>query len=372
MDVTVIRACCTLFTILSAGISAQDLVLEVRRAEDELATALITKDTGGFERLLAAAFVLRGAPDISRADWIAHATSACWGDSYEISDFSIVRAAGDTVIASLVLATTKDPVSCETATVRSLLTDVWIRQDGRLRLALRHSGAADAGLAQQFSTTPPPPPRWERSAEASLVATGGNTDTQTLGAGGAVIWRPGPWETKARAAFVRSATGVTTTAESFVAELRQSRTLTPRAQAFGRADYLINRFAGIDYRLKLDAGMSWTVTDTERMTLRGDAGLGVTHESRLAGTDQTFGAGTLGVFSKWRPLRTTQIEERAVFSTDLGAFGNWRLQNTVTLSVTMTRLLSLKLSHDLEYVARPVAGFEPSDTIVAAALVLRF
>ena len=32
-----------------------------------------------------------------------------------------------------------------------------------------------------------------------------------------------------------------------VAELRQARKISPRLQLFGRADYLINRFAGIDY-----------------------------------------------------------------------------------------------------------------------------
>ena len=33
-----------------------------------------------------------------------------------------------------------------------------------------------------------PPPRWERKAELSLVATGGNTDTQTIGAGASINW----------------------------------------------------------------------------------------------------------------------------------------------------------------------------------------
>ena len=85
----------------------------------------------------------RGAPDVPRATWIANALSMCWGDRYEISDFALVRNDADTIVASLVLTTAMDPVSCAPATVRSLVTDVWVRQDGRLRLALRHSGAAE-------------------------------------------------------------------------------------------------------------------------------------------------------------------------------------------------------------------------------------
>jgi putative salt-induced outer membrane protein YdiY len=360
-----------LITCLTSTAHAQDLAADVRRAEEQLAEALINKDAAAFDLLLAPAFVLRGAPDVPRAAWISNALSMCWGHRYEISDFVIVRSEADTIIASLVLTTTVDPVSCASATVRSLLTDVWIRQDGRLRLALRHSGGA-GDVSKQFSTEPAPPPRWERTTEISAVSTGGNTDTHTLGAGASFIWRPSTWETRGRVAFVRSESDDVTTAESLVAELRQARTISPRLQLFGRADYLINRFAGIDYRLTVDGGLAWTVRDTPRGSLAVDGGLGVTREERLAGSDQTFGAGTVGLLAKWLPTATTQVEDRVVFSTDLGSFGNWRMHNTVSVTVAMTRVLSVRFSHDLKHTARPVIGFGKNDTIAAAALVARF
>lgn len=360
-----------LITLISATAQAQDIATEVRQAEDALAAALVRKDAAAFELLLAPEFVLRGVPDAGRDTWIANAVSMCWGDRYEISNFTIVRSDGDTIVASLVLTTAVDPVSCAPATVRSVLTDVWIRQGGTLRLALRHSGGA-GGVAKQFSTTPAPPPRWERTAEISAVATGGNTDTQTLGAGASFIWRPDRWETRGQAAFVTSESDDVTTAESLVAELRQSRTISPHLQLFGRADYLINRFAGIDDRLTVDAGLAWTAREWARGSIAVDGGLGVTREVRLAGENQTFGAGTLGLLAKWRPTATTRVEDRAVFSTDLGAFGNWRLHNTASLSVAMTRVLSVKFSHDLKRIARPVPGFGKNDTIASAALVARF
>lgn len=361
-----------LLTLITSTAQAQDPAADVRRAEEQLAAALINKDAEAFELLLAPAFVLRGTPDVPRATWIANALSMCWGDRYEISNLTVARSDGDTVVASLVLTTAVDPISCAPATVRSLLTDVWVRQEGRLRLALRHSGGSGGDVSKQFSTEPAPPPRWERTAEISAVGTGGNTDTQTLGTGASFVWRPGAWETRGRAAFVTSESDDVTTAESLVAELRQARTISPHLQLFGRADYLINRFAGIDYRLTVDGGLAWTVRDTPRVLFSVDGGLGVTREARLAGSDQTFGAGTLGVLVKYRPTATTQIEDRVVFSTDLGAFGNWRMHNTASVSVAMTRVLSVRLSHDLKHVARPVIGFGKNDTIAAAALVARF
>lgn len=84
--------------------------------------------------------MLRGAPDVGRETWIRNAVAMCWGSQYEISDFAVRGHAGDTAIVSLVLTTYEDPATCEPAIIRSLLTDVWIRQPNGWRLVLRHSG----------------------------------------------------------------------------------------------------------------------------------------------------------------------------------------------------------------------------------------
>jgi hypothetical protein len=67
---------CTVFILLGvtrAAEARQDASLEIRAAEEQLAAALIAKDAAAFERLLAPEFVLRGAPDVERATWIANA-----------------------------------------------------------------------------------------------------------------------------------------------------------------------------------------------------------------------------------------------------------------------------------------------------------
>ena len=353
---------------------AQSPADEIRRQEQQLATALTAKDRAGLDTLLHPDFVLRGDPDVSREAWLSNALSLCWGDRFDLTEFSVRRTTADTAIATLILTTHQDPKTCAPAVVRSLITDVWVRQEGQpgWRLAVRHSGPAGAGVDLQSTKTPPPPPRWERTAELSFVATGGNTDTQTLGAGGAVIWRPSAWVTRARAGYVRSAVDDVETAEALVAELRVSRALSPRIEAFGRADYLVNRFAGIDYRTTIDGGLGWLLFEDTRHSLKVDAAVGVTHESRLAGDDQTFLAGSGGALYKWKLSATTELTEQALVTTDLGEPGNWRLQNSLALTARMTRVLSLKLSHELSRINRPVPGFETTDTILAAALVASF
>ena len=47
----------------------------------------------------------------------------------------------------------------------------------------------------------PPPPRVETSAQLTFLDTRGNATSQSLGAGGDVVWRPAPWTLTAKAAF---------------------------------------------------------------------------------------------------------------------------------------------------------------------------
>lgn len=64
------------------------------------------------------------------------------------------------------------------------------------------------------------------------------------------------------------------------------------------------------------------------------------------------------------------LGDEAGVSIDLNNAGNWRGSNKASLTVAMTRVLSVKLSHTLEFVNEPVPGFRKLDTITSAGLVV--
>lgn len=345
---------------------------ELLALEERLAVSLTTKNPDAFDELLGADFVLRGAPDVARDAWIANAVRLCWGDRYDLTDFRLIENAGGSAVVSFLLTTFRDPETCERATIRSLVTDVW-RQDAEgWRLVLRHSGPAGGGLAQQFARQAAPPPLWERSAELSLVSTGGNTETQTLGMGGALLWRPGAWRTEARAGFVRSRTDGVLTTETLTADVRQSRNLSPHVEAFGRFGFLANEFAGVDRRLTADGGLGWKVSDAGAHRLRVDTAVGYSRETRLAAPSLSSSLANVGSAYRWRLSRTLEIADDALLTASLDDRNDWRFSNTFAFTTTMTRVLSVRLSHDLRVVNAPVPGFERRDTIVAVALVAKF
>ena len=229
-----------------------------------------------------------------------------------------------------------------------------------------------AGAQPAPAPANPPPPRWERKAELSLVATGGNTDTQSLGLGASVVFRPGKWTTEARTAFIRSETNDIQTAKSLVADLRESRALTTRVEVFGRYGYLADEFAGIDHRSTIDGGLGYKALLGPVHTLRLDAGLGYSSENRLVGEDQSFALANFGTAYKWQISKTADLTDSAIFTASLDDGDAWRFGNGFALTALLSQVFSLKLSHDVKVNNSPVAGFEKTDRLTSVALVAKF
>lgn len=341
--------------------------------ERALFDALHRKDADALDRLLASDYVLRGAPDVDRATWLQNAVTHCWGDRSDLDGLA-ARPAGDAAIVSFVLTMYADPVTCEDAVIRSLITDVWERRDGEWRLALRHAGpvGASGDLARQYEVVPLPPPRWEIRWELSLVATGGNAETQTIGTAGELRYRRPLWETLAKASFVRTEAQQIESARSLSVDLRQSRKVSDRLELFGLASFLQDRFAGIDPRLAATAGAAYALVAAPPHALKLDLGVGATRETRLGGEHIAFATADLVVRYGLTLSDTSAFTSESGGTADLETAENWRLVQTLSFTAGLTGVLSLKISYAVKHLNLPVPGFEKTDTLASAALVLTF
>ena len=159
----------------------------------------------------------------------------------------------------------------------------------------RHSGGPDvrgvsAGVALLLLSLssafgcedpPKPPPVWSGKAEASYVATSGNSDAKTLGAAGEVAYVPGIWNFKLSLAFIRSESEGVESARTIDALLRAARKLTPRLELYGQGAYRENRFAGIDHQWAGDAGAAYQFLSGDPHSLKVEAGSGTRRKTRL-------------------------------------------------------------------------------------------
>ncbi len=92
----------------------------------------------------------------------------------------------------------------------------------------------------------------------------------------------------------------------------------------------------------------------------------------MADNLSTATAGT-GARYKLKLSETSDITDELSFSFDLSDKGTWRLYpGGRALTAKVAAPLSLKLSNVIRFVDEPVSGFEQTDTITSAALVLSF
>jgi putative salt-induced outer membrane protein YdiY len=210
------------------------------------------------------------------------------------------------------------------------------------------------------------------TGELSLVATGGNTSTRTLGLGGTAIHRAARSTTRGSVAFVTSEVDAVTQARSIVAQGRHGVRLTDALEVFGQGLYSRDRFAGIDHRAVADAGVAYTTPLRPPHALVAEGGIGYTVEQRLDLTELRYITATGALRYRWRIRPGADLTENAGLVADVEAGANWRGTSETALTVALNQLLSLRASHVVEYRNTPVAGFGRTDTRTAAALVFSF
>jgi putative salt-induced outer membrane protein len=219
---------------------------------------------------------------------------------------------------------------------------------------------------------PPPPPPREGSAEFAYVGTSGNSSTQTIGLGGELIFRPVPWETRLKVAYVRNEADEETSAESFLLVFRAQRQIQPRLAAYGQYGYLRDRFAGILDRNAVEGGLAYTWVDRAPHKLIVDGGLGYAHEERVLGDNlstATIGGGGVYTFAI---SENSHVSEDGHFVFSLSDGDDWRYVNILSITAKVTTVFSLKASNTIHYVNMPVEGFKTTDVLTAIALVAKF
>jgi putative salt-induced outer membrane protein YdiY len=219
---------------------------------------------------------------------------------------------------------------------------------------------------------PPPPPPHEGSANFAFVGTTGNTSTETLGLGAEFIDRPAPAEARFKVGYIRDLSHGDLTAESFTTFARIQRPVKKKLSVYGQYTYLHDRFAGIDSRNVIEAGLSYAAIGTAVQKLVFDGGLGYNHESRVNGdtiSTATFGTGGLYIVNL---SKTSDFSEDGHFVFSLTDGANWHYDNVAAVTAKITNVFSMKLSNTVHYINLPVPGFKKTNTITAIALVVKF
>ena len=213
---------------------------------------------------------------------------------------------------------------------------------------------------------------WSGTAEVSLVAISGNSDTRTFGLGGEVTYERGTWQWLGRFSYVETEADSQVKARSQSALVETSRAFSEGLKVYGRGGFLRDLFAGIERRQTIEGGLAYQVVAAEPQSLQLLAGFGFIHEQRVVGDDLALGTANLTGRYSWAITETSALTEEATYVAVLNTGDDWRFTNEITTSAALSTRLSLKVSHKLSYLNQPVLGFRKTDTILSAALVANF
>jgi len=219
---------------------------------------------------------------------------------------------------------------------------------------------------------PPPPPLWDAQIGASFVGTSGNSDTASTGADFAAHRRGVVWQVEAGATAVRTNSLDVTTAERYLGMLRGQRKLTTLLGLSSGVKLERDRFAGLDFRSILDAGLSWALVHHPEWTLDGVTGIAWLHETRTVGANLDDPIGLLQLLSRIPFGTSGDTTQRFTYYPDFKTTSAYRSEAEITAQAAMNAHLALKIGYLLRYSNDPVPGFKKTDNTTTASVVLRW
>ena len=236
---------------------------------------------------------------------------------------------------------------------------------------------------------------WADTAELTLVFTGGNAESSTLGLRNALtrVWDNATFvfdigalraesSTITRTAVGASPTSFevtkdslnTLTGENYFARGQYNREINARTFWYAGSGWERNTFAGIENRYSGGGGLGNTWADSERATFKTAFGLTATRQDNVVGSDETFAGLRLSYDYRQQLTPTTEFTSLLVADENLDNTGDFRTDLINAVGVSMTSQLALKVSWQLLYDRQPslvalpllgVGGLPTGDTVFA-------
>jgi putative salt-induced outer membrane protein YdiY len=238
-------------------------------------------------------------------------------------------------------------------------------------LAVVTSLVAHAAAAQA-PPAPPPIPLWDVQLGASFVGTSGNSDTSSAGADFGLHRRWTVWQIESSAAAVRSSNQNVSTAERYLGAFRGQRKLTSIIGLSAGIKLERDQFSGIDFRSITDGGLTWALVRRPLWALDGITAIALNHEDPTLGPTLNHPVGLLQVLSRIPLGASGATTQRFTFYPDFKESDAYRSEFELAAQAAMTTHFALKLGYLVRRSNAPVEGFEKTDTMTTASVVMQW
>lgn len=218
-------------------------------------------------------------------------------------------------------------------------------------------------------------PVWKGEAELGVVATRGNTRTQTVSGKASATTDRTQWrhliklEALTTAARDKATGEDNTTAERYGLSGKSDYKFTEHDYAFGALNYESDRFTGFDYRSSEVLGYGRRILNNADLTLDAEAGPGARQSKPKSGSTDNEMVFRVSGNLAWKLSKTATFTEEV--SADIGEVVTIS-KSTTSLKAQVAGSLAMKVSLVVKHVSSVPAGVNKTDAETALTLVYSY
>ena len=218
---------------------------------------------------------------------------------------------------------------------------------------------------------------YSSSTSFSLLMTSGNTQEITLGFDTEQNLKIKKNELKFKGSIIYSQSDGTRESEIYYSHLEYRRSLSSKAYLLGFGRFERNEPSGYKYRFALTVGAGYFWTKSKNFELSSELTLGWSKENNIEKIKNTdlklsFASCLVSTQVKIKISSNSELSYQDIFFINLEDIKDYRLSSLASLSVSISRYIALKISHQLKYNHQPVPGFKSTDQYLLSSLVLNF
>ncbi len=210
---------------------------------------------------------------------------------------------------------------------------------------------------------------WKADAELGYVKTTGNTDTESTNLKMRAENERVDWKHSFQFETVRNSDTNGTTAERYFASAKTAYNINQDSYAFGKLQYVDDRFSGYDYQASAVLGYGYHIYKTETLKWDAELGAGIRENKPESAVATSEGLIYLGTDLQWQISKSAQFREEI----DIEAGEDSTVSKSVTaLKTKINSSLASKITYTVRHNSKVPVGKKKTDTETGISLVYTF
>ena len=204
--------------------------------------------------------------------------------------------------------------------------------------------------------------------DVGLVNASGNSDFTSANFGEKATWQNGAWSAAQNAKIIYGETDGARTTESYDADLRFERSLSPRLGVYAFVAYQRDPFAGLASRWSGGPGLAAGLLQAPRDTLGLEAALTQQSERTTAPLERSFAATRTAALFKHVFTSKASFTQSLEWIANLETSDDYRLNSESALIAPLSSKIGLRVSYLIRFDNQPEPTFQKTDKILTTGI----